>query len=246
MRYLCVFAVAAGLVFGQSTPSEFEAAVIRPHKDGDTSSSTNLRPGGRVEARNVPLLRMIMAAYDVTEYQIVGGPAWIREDRWDLDAKAEGLPANAQPDQVLPLLKKLVEDRFGLQVRRELRPMPAYRLAVDRGGHKMTPATDAGLGGSARTQNGVKSMRIEAKHMPMKEFAQTLSRRLDRPIVDRTELAGNYDFTLEWSPDPVAADDGAGASVFTAIREQLGLRLESAREDVEVLVIVGAERPAGN
>jgi uncharacterized protein (TIGR03435 family) len=229
----------------QTAPVSFDVATVRQHVGVSDSSRTSLRPGGRIEAENVSLLRMIVAAYEVTEQQVVDAPAWVEQLRWDLQAKAEGLPEKAQPEQVLPLLQGLLAERFGLRVRREKRPMPVYRLTVDKAGAKLPRAATEGTD-SASTRNTEKGMKMEAQRMGMARFAQTLSRRSGRTVVDQTGLPGRYDFTLEWTPETAAVVENAGPSLFTAVREQLGLRLEAGREPVEVLVVEAVERPAEN
>jgi uncharacterized protein (TIGR03435 family) len=243
-----VFLLQAGLSAQTSAPTQFDVATIRKRTEPSESSQFGLRPGGRVQGRNVALLRMIVAAYDVTEAQIVDVPAWVAQERWDLEAKAEGLAADVRPEQIQPLLRKLLEDRFSLRIRKEMRPLPVYHLVVDRAGHKLKPSSAEPPGGT-NTNSGPKGIRMESRYISMPRFAQTLSRRVDRTVVDRTGLEGNYDLDLAWTPEmalPDANAEAAGPSVFTAIREQLGLRLEPAREGVEVLVIGRAEPPKEN
>jgi uncharacterized protein (TIGR03435 family) len=252
MRSLGVLLAIASspyLIAQTTLPTEFEVATIRLRTEASEVSRVNLRPGGRIEASNVTLTRLIAGAYDVTEQQIVDGPSWREEVRWDLEAKAEGLPSGAGPGEVLPLLRKLLENRFHLKVRREMRPMPVYQLLVERNGPSanLKPSTTEGLD-AASNYNGPKGMKMDAARMHMPGFAQRLSRYVGRPVVDRTGLTGRYDFTLEWVPEMAATVEGeaAGPSVFTAVRETLGLRLESGRDLVEVLVVERVERPTEN
>ena len=244
-----VFSLLFSVVATAQTPlpTEFEVATIRQHKEVSESSRINLRPGGRIEASNITLMRMITGAYDVTEGQVVDAPAWVTQDRWDLEARADGFPADATPEQILPLVRKLLEDRFQLKLRLENRKMPVYRLTVAPGGHRLQPSVDTGLD-SADTRTGFDKVTIEARRMGMQRFAQLLSRRVGRIVVDHTELAGAYDFKLEWSLDLSVQTnvDAAGPSVFTAIREQLGLRLEAANDQAPVLVIDQVEHPTEN
>ena len=225
-------------------PTEFEVSVVRPNTSGSESSRIGLSPDGSVQATNVTLLRMITGAYDVTEQQVVDVPAWLTQERWDLQAKADGLPSNPRPDQILPLVRKLLEDRFQLRVRREMRAMPVFRLLVDGRSHKMTPSTEAGVD-STSTRSGSTGITMESKRVPMERLANSLSRYAGRTVVDRTQLSGPFDFRLEWVPDTAAATRD-GVALFTALREQLGLRLEAAREQVEVLSIEHVERPDEN
>jgi uncharacterized protein (TIGR03435 family) len=252
MRFLAIplVVVCAPLLLAQSAlPTEFEVATIRPHKEVSENSRIRLQPGGRVEASNVTLRRMIVGAYDVTDQQLVDAPSWVNQERWDLEAQAEGLPANVTPEMMFPLLRKLLEDRFHLKVRREMREMPVYQLLVDRGGPKLKLTTTEGLDG-ANTSAGPKGIKVDAVRLGMQRFSQMMSSRVGRAVVDRTGLSGRYDFTLEWVPEMAATATGdgapAGPSVFTALRETLGLRLESGRDMVEVLVVESVARPTEN
>jgi uncharacterized protein (TIGR03435 family) len=237
--------LAASTLLAQTpAPVEFAVSTIRPNKTVSESSRIRLHPEGMVEASNITLMRMIVGAYDVTEAQVADAPAWVKQDRWDLTAKTESPQTNLQPDQASRMLRTLLEDRFKLKVRREHREMPVYRIIVDRGGVKMKPAAEPGLD-SASTRGGPNGMQIEAKRMRMPRLAQMLSRYADRPVIDRTELTGAYDFTLEWAPETASAE-AAGASLFTSVREQLGLRLEAVRDQVEVLAIERVEQPDEN
>jgi uncharacterized protein (TIGR03435 family) len=242
MRLL--YLLTATALLAQTPATEFAVSTIRPNKTVSDSSRVRLNPEGMVEATNVTLLRMIIGAYDVTEAQVVDAPAWVRQDRWDLTAKTEAAQTNLQPDQAQRMLQKLLENRFKLKVRREMREMPVYRLVVDRAGNKMKESTEQGLD-SASTRNSATGIRLEAKRARMLRFAQLLSRHADRAVVDRTGLTGAYDFTLEWAPD-LAGAEATGPSLFTAVREQLGLRLEAVRDSVEVLAIERVEQPDEN
>jgi len=229
-------------------PYEFDVATIWPSVDVEHGSKLGLRPGGRLEVIAATLKRLIMAAYDTTELQIAEGPAWLNQARWDITATAEGLPSSVQPEQIAPLLKKLLGDRFGLRVHREMREMPVYRLVVHRGGAKLK-ATVSDPPGGADVRGGAGGFHMEARHLSMPRLAQLLSRRAERPVVDRTGLGGDYDLTLEWTPQMAVGPEqetSDGPTLFTALREQLGLRLEAGRELVEVLVVDEAARPTEN
>jgi uncharacterized protein (TIGR03435 family) len=202
-----------------------------------------------------------------------GGPTWINTERFDIIAKppeSEPGPADLRLSdeerkvfqrQMRSRIRRLLAERFQLTVHKESKEMPAYTLVVARNGHKMKASEDQAAGQQhMRMGRG----QLNAVGFPIEEFAKSLSNMTGRPIVDRTGLKGRFDFTLEWTPDPGAPmgpggaigpppgapqpppADPSGPSLFTAIQEQLGLRLESTKSTVEVLVIDKIEKPSAN
>jgi uncharacterized protein (TIGR03435 family) len=236
---LCV----SGTLFGQSEPSpRFEVASIRPSQ-ADPRSSAIDTGNGRLTATNVTLKRCIMGAYGVGPSQIAGGPDWLDADRFNITAKAE------QPvgDRALmQALQALLAERFKLALHREAKPIEAYVLEVARSGPKLEKSE----GGGSRTSNGRGD--IVATNTTMDRFAEILSRQMDLPVVNRTGLEGVFNLRLHWTPESnrPAPDAGAaaseGTSVFTAIQEQLGLRLRGQKVPIQVLVIDHAEKPDEN
>ncbi len=246
MKALPSLLLCAGVLGLAQTPATFDAAAIKLHPGIDTSSRISLEDHG-VRVTNALLLRLITLAYTVTETQTADAPAWVSQERWDIQAKSLDLPEKPTPEQVIPLVQALLQERFGLKVHREPRPQSVYRLVVDRGGPKIKRSAEQNPGG-ANTNQSASGVRIKAERLNMEELGRTLTRRLDRQVVDRTGLDGFFDFELSWVPDLAVPADGdtAGATVFTAIREQLGLRLEAAKEPVEVLVIDAVSHPTDN
>jgi uncharacterized protein (TIGR03435 family) len=232
-----------GAVYGQAAAAQqFEVAVIRPSNADPRSSSMNTG-NGRLNAVNVTLERCIMGAYGVGPNQVVGGPDWLDSDRFDITARAE------QPlgDRALmTLLQTLLADRFKLALHREAKPIEAYVLEVAKNGPKL----EKGDGQGAKTSNGRGD--IAATNATMDRFAEILSRQMDLPVVNHTNLDGVFNVKLQWTPENArlakAADTAAldGPSIFTAIQEQLGLRLHAEKAPVEVLVIDHAEKPSDN
>jgi len=181
---------------------------------------------------NVTLKRCILGAFGMGPNQILGGPDWLDADRFQIVAKAE------QPvgDGVLmAMLQTLLAERFKLAIHRETRTVQAFVLEVAKNGPKLAKAGD----GEATTRNG--HGLIDAGTITMDRFAQVLARQMDLPVVNHTGLEGIFNLKLEWSPEMEG-----GLSIFTAIQEQLGLRLRSQKTPVEVLVIDHAEKPSGN
>jgi uncharacterized protein (TIGR03435 family) len=251
---------------------EFEVASIRLHANaGDKAYVQAFQ--GRLVMTNFSLKQLIVFAYDVPNNQVSGGQAWMDSNRYDIQAKAEG---NSSVKQVEgPMLQALLEERFNLKAHRETAERPVYELTAEKGGVKMqlskegscTPySVDSppplplpgaphpvfcdfprfGADGLNRTLDGA--------GVSMAKLAGSLSRfGLDRPVIDRTGLAGGFDLHLKWSLEapanatgPGTTDDSAGLSIFTALKEQLGLKLESAKGPVEILVIDHVEKPSEN
>jgi uncharacterized protein (TIGR03435 family) len=220
----------------------FEVASIKPSK-ADASSSGINTGNGRISGNNVTLKRCIMGAYAVGPNQIVGGPDWLDLDRFEITAKAEEPVGDTA---LMTMLQTLLAERFKLALHRESKPTDVYVL--ERANKE--PKLEKGDGKGATTNNGRGN--IVAKNASMDRFAETLSRQMDRPVVNQTGLPGVFNLTLQWTPDtarPARTEDGArieGPSVFTAIQEQLGLRLRAQKVPVEVLVIDSAQRPSEN
>jgi len=246
-----VLAFYCAILFAQQAagPPAFEAATIKPSLDPPGSISGIFENTGRINARNVTLRRCIRGAYNVPEPQIIGGPAWAEQDRYYIEAAA-AVPAGDR--ELMLMLQTLLADRFKLVLHREQRAIPGYRLVLGKGGIKaQASAPDSRSVG--QSQRG----RIEAQGCSMAQLALKLAEVLHRPVLDATGVAGRFDLKLEWTPDdmkPPAADpradiapqSSAGPSIFAALQEQLGLRLESGKVPAEVLVIDSAEKPSEN
>jgi uncharacterized protein (TIGR03435 family) len=240
----------------------FEVASLKP-SDG-TAQGGGIRPapgGERYEARNCTIKMMIQVAYRVKAEQIVGGPAWLDTERFDMDAKA-AKPSSA--DELHVMLMNMLVDRSRLKFHREKREMPVYALTVDKDGPKLKPH-EAANGGDPwidQTEAPFLHVKMKATYTPMDYFAFRLSQLMDRPVVDLTGLSGGYDFDLQFTRDPQTAakalnlppgfqingqePDTSGPNVFTALRQQLGLELRAQKGLADVIVIEHAERPAAN
>jgi bla regulator protein blaR1 len=247
------------LVFGQTAPQAFTVASIKPNRSSDDRFMLRFLPGGGLTATGVTLKMLIMNSYEVAGYQIVGAPAWVGTERWDIEAKAEGVRGTLKRDELDALLQRLLEDRFELQIHRQSKKLPAYALVVAKGGPKLRPhaPTDA-----ARPSERFGFGSAEGSDVPIPDLVRQLSLGLGRPVLDRTGLEGRYDFTLEWTPapdeftaaaiglptraEPPRPTDPNHPSIFTALEEQLGLRLKSAQAPVEILTIDRVEQPSEN
>jgi len=235
----------------------FEVATIKP-------SSPDARGRGfRVNGRhfttlNTSLSLMIQWAYGIQAKQIVGGPAWLDTDKYDISAEPDG---EGQPnaEQWKIMLEKLLADRFKLTLHHDTKELPVYALVVAKGGAKVTKSEGNPDGlPSLMFRGGPGGIVLPAKNSTMADFASVIQRTyVDRPVVDQTGLAGRYDFDLNFTPDPgMSASmggppppppaDNAPPELFTALQQQAGLKLEPTKAPVAVIVIDRAEKPSEN
>ncbi len=231
-----------------------EVATIKPSKPEATN--TFFRYGPRLQVANTNLNDLIVFAYGAHPKQVVGAPTWTETEKFDIEAKpnAEGLPTL---DQWRMMMRQLLAERYKLTFHREQKVLPVYLLTVSEAGPRLTksggdPNGRPGLGFRGRVGGDV-----SAYNATIGDFINFMTRyvRLDRPIIDRTGIAGRYDFTLNWTPDDSqfggksnAPADGADTlpSLYTAIQEQLGLKLDATKAPAEVMVIDHVERPSEN
>jgi len=236
----------SGAVYGQSAvPQRFEVASVKPSK-ADPNSSSGIKTGhGRLDADNVTLKRCIMGAYGVGPHQVFGGPDWLESERFQISAKVDQ-PIDDDAALMVMLQDRLAE-RFKLVLHRETKAMRVFVLEVAKKGPKLEKA-EAGESWTGTT-TGNSGVIVEAHHTGMNAFAKILSRKMELPVVDNTGLEGIFNIRLQWTPESARPADGGameGASIFTAIQEQLGLRLRSRKAPVEVVAIDHAEQPSAN
>jgi uncharacterized protein (TIGR03435 family) len=231
----------------------FEVASVRPAKS-DCSFTTYGGPPGRYIALCTTLWGLIYNAYDVRSVHDYppGLPAWADKDRFDVDAKANDdtvaaikkLSNKEQEQLTRDMLQSLLADRFQLCVHYESKVRPIYELVLAKGGSKLKPLPAGQKPGWGKFDRGEFMLRNKS----IAEFANGLSfsNVVGRTVVDKTGLTGNYDFDLKWTPDDQQGTPDAGPTLFTALGEQLGLKLESTKAPVDVVVIDHVERPSEN
>lgn len=230
---LCMF---AGLAFSQL---HFDVASVKAsNPDSGASESLYTDHSGSLHTENYPLRGIILFAYDLRDFELLDAPGWIETARYDIFAKTEA--GKTADDQFRERVQSLLAARFALRAHNEKKELTCYALTVAKGGPKLKVVTVSGEQLGFRGSHG--HNRGFAVTMPM--FAKELGRLTGRPVIDRTGLNARYDYVLEWSPDSDASS--AGPTIFTAIQEQLGLRLESVKAPVETLVIDHIERPSQN
>jgi uncharacterized protein (TIGR03435 family) len=244
----------------QAAPA-FEAASVKVNTSGDAASRFGFAGPGRLTVTNNSLRNIVRNVWNVQNFQIVGGPAWLDSMRFDIAAVA---PADAPAPDVNAMMKTLLADRFKLVAHTETRDMPAYALIVrepGRLGPELKPvAVDCGIAErelraagrplpadrplcGLRTRPGD----MQGASVSMPQFARNLSGVAGRSVVDATSLAGVFDLRLTWAPDQTEVGVSADApSLVTAVQEQLGLKLESRRMPIEVVVIDRAELPSAD
>ncbi len=265
---------------GSASLPAFEVASVRVNKSAQMNRLFRPQPGGRFEATNLRLRDLVQFAYQVRNFQIEGGPDWMDTTSFDIVAKAPGEVAPAAPggppSQYALMLRTLLADRFKLVVHEETKDAPVYVLTVARAdgrlGPELAPSTTdcaalvkAAAGGvpppaiqGDRIQCGLRigPGRMDMGGFSFAEFANGLSMLLQRTVVNRTGLSGNYDAKMTFSPEqlpglPMPPPGAPGAppldpnapSVFTAVQEQLGLKLDSSRGPVPMLIVDRAEMP---
>ena len=219
---------------------EFEVVSIKPAsptRGGAVPIGRSANPGS-VTLWGVTPKDVIARAYSLRGYQIAG-PSWIDEERYDIAARVSGRASDAQ--QRL-MLQTMLADRFRLTAHAETRVLPAYELVVGKNGPKLHEATPDAIGSRVFPN----APGISAKQISMSRLAELLSMKLDRPVADKTGLSGSFDVELKWTPDTAPPDADLGPSVFTAVEEQLGLKLEARRLPIEVLIIDHISRPSAN
>ena len=234
----------------------FEVATIKPVDPGAKDGRyITMQGNNRFVEKAYTLKLLIAAAYDLNPRTISGGPSWIESDHYDIVAVT---PGQVRPtrDEQMSMLRNLLTDRFKLTFHREPKVFSIYELDISKTGAKLketiAPNDPPTVGpGVVYPQRIV----LPARNASMGEFASLLQRAiLDRPVVDKTGLSDRYDFDLEWAPDetqfggdvPTASADAPAAPLFSAIQQQLGLRLVATRGPVNALVVDKAERPSAN
>jgi uncharacterized protein (TIGR03435 family) len=275
MKSIAVAMATIGFANAQSQTStapkmKFDVASVKQNKS-DARSITNFPPGpedayapdgGSFSGSGVTLYQYISLAYDFTvfDYQLLKSrlPEWVLTDRFDIQARGSGNPTKAQ---MRLMIQSLLADRFKLAIHFETREVPVFALVLAKPGktgpqlhpHTNEPpcSTASPCGRFDSLPNPPGQFRIGARDVTMGFIANVLATsELGRPVLDQTRLTGNFDFTLEWTPNmPVSPDfipDQSGPTYIEALKEQLGLKLESTRGPVQVPVIDHVERPDEN
>lgn len=230
-------------------PQSFEVASIRP-ADPDAHGTSSNWDRQFFTGKNWDLKRLVERAFSVQDYQVAGGPNWMQSYKFDVRAKVDDatpIPRGKAGQAVTQhLLLALLKDRFQFQFHRETKVMSCYNLMAAKTGIKIEPVKDAGS--SSTSSNG---KHLTAKGLNLDGLATFLSQMLEQPVLNATGLTSVFNFELDWAPQETGprlpeANEIAGPSIFTALQEQLGLKLESGKGPVEIIVVDHAEKPTEN
>jgi uncharacterized protein (TIGR03435 family) len=230
----------------------FEVATVKPVDPGERAGRMFRMDGDhRWLATNFTLQALLALAYDLNPRTISGGPGWIETQHFDIEAVTPGNVRPTRPEQ-MQMLRALLVERFGLKFHRQEKEFAIYALSVAKGGPKLTPAAKPDDPPQLFGVVYPGKMEVPAKSVTMDDFVAMLQRAtLDKPTVNRTGLTGKYDFDLTWAQDqsqyggevPAAPDDSQSPPLFTAMQEQLGLKLEATRGMVSAMVVDDAVKP---
>ena len=234
----------------------FEVATIKPSEPDKPGKAFRVQ-GSHFSTFNTTLTDLLTFAYGVQQKQIINAPEWMDKDKWDIEAQPD-VPGAPNDRQVKSMVQKLLAERFQLKFSKDSKEMPAYILTVSKTGQKMTKNDSGGeLPGLFFTS--ISPVRLTVQNATMTDFTGLLqSAVLDRPVVDQTSLGGKWNFLLKWTADdsqfsgmgikPPPASDAPDAPppLYTAIEEQLGLKLEAGKAQVPVLVISSVQKPSAN
>lgn len=244
-----VLAFVTGVCAQES--KSIEVASVKP--SGNTMADSNLdSTRGRLTATCITVRELVRLAYGVKDYQIWHAPKWIDSERFDIAVKSVRSDSKSLQDEK-SLVRELLADRFQLTTHRERKQMAVYLLVVGKEGSRLKTHDDAGT----RTRGGCG--RLVGRRVTADAIATMLSRQVDHAVFNRTGLSGEYDFQLDFTPDSgpcrmapdnlgasPAADPSGRPTIYTAVQQQLGLKLESSRGHVELLIIDRVEKPSDN
>ena len=238
-----LFAVMSAAAAMAQTPAQFEVASVRENTLDDRIVTINVGPGGRFAARGYTLVLLMQRAFGVMDWNVTGGPDWIRTVRFDVAAKAE-TGRDITEKQLQPMLQRLLADRFKLRVHESTREIPGYALVAARGGAKIQPSAD---GQEHQDSFRYNSTGLSGQGISMPDLARFVAGKLGLIAVDETGLKGFYDLNAEWKAetDPSPNFDTRDAmrfAVFTAMQEQLGLKMMPKRIRVRTIVIDSVEK----
>jgi uncharacterized protein (TIGR03435 family) len=228
-------------------PLRFEVASIRSHRSaGDEPSDRRVLPGGHFIATATTVRTLIRIAFGTDDSRMSGASGWIDNETFDINATTADHAEITNPQQFQQFILSLLEDRFQLKFHREQKEGPVYWLELDKPGRlgpALKPSTATSQSNMSTNSNG-STASMKASKMSMADVAAALRRQAGRPVEDHTDLKGDFDFHIEWAPDETP--DSANPSLFVVLKEQLGLKLQSAKGPIETLVIDQIAHPSAN
>jgi uncharacterized protein (TIGR03435 family) len=260
MKPLLVFGILASyaaLAIAQTAGGpQFDAVSIKPSSLDARGGGYNLSPG-HLNAKNQSLRDLVEFGWDLQDYQVSGGPSWVESEHYEVLAT---FPAGTSHADRARMMEAMLADRFGLVVRQDSKEISGYALLTAKGGQKLHAPGNEEPGMMLGRSRATGQRTLTATSQTMGGLASLLSDIMKRPVEDRTELQGKFDFSMAWTPDAVDGGTGAtggkvlpppennepGPTIFTALQETLGLKLETAKINVPTLVIEKAEKPGAN
>jgi len=264
--------VSCCVAFGQATSPppaplpEFVAVSIKPNKSGDSRIIMRGNRGGRLDATNVPTRNLITWSYQVRDFQISGEPGWVDSERYDVVTKSDGNPRfDFLKPELQTMFQSVLADRFKLALHRETKELPVYSLIAAKNGPKIHAVDEGDCPEVPTPENPCRFLRrpqfaqLKGEKAPMGALVLMLSVMTGKTVVDKTGLKGSFSYTLDWKKylDQLQASSGPDVpqifdpssvepAISSALEEQLGLKLESTKGPVEILVIDHVERPTEN
>lgn len=235
------------VMMAKGADPDWEVATVRPG-DPDDKNAGYRSEGRRMIIERRTVKDMLILGYGMHEKQLVGMPGWAESDRWDVEGVLD-VPGHPNSKQLESLVRKILVERFGLKTHTETREMGVYAITVAKGGPKLEKNAGDPNGPTSEDDHDNGGQRVvQMTNAAMGEFALTMNFEMDRPVMDQTGLTGRYDFKLTWTYDDskVPADGTAAPSLFTAVQEQMGLKMEPAKAETDVMVIDKLERPSAN
>jgi uncharacterized protein (TIGR03435 family) len=247
---LATIVVATPRLHGQAAQTDqkapaFEVASIKENTSITDGGGGRLMPGGGIAMKHLPARQYVTLAFQLEQYQLVGTPAWMATTYYDVQAK---VASTATRDETFRMLQALLRDRFQLRFHRESRELDGYSLVMIRAGelgpnlHRSSVDCEKTFATTPRCREGfITGGTFKTVGAPIYTLVNVIVGQTRAPVLDQTELGGTFDLDLHWSPELAATDDAT--SIFTALREQLGLKLERTRVPTEMLVIDHVEKP---
>ncbi|SFS15962.1 soil-associated protein, TIGR03435 family [Granulicella pectinivorans] len=237
---ILALASPSSVLMAQSLPT-FDAVAIHRNQNGGDARIDMTR--GRLTMTNASLRTLIRTAYDLQNYQFVGGPSWLDSDTYDISA-VTGDQTEVSQDGFRKRVMSLLADRFRLKAHWETRQGDVYALVVAKKGPALQAAAGSSKAPGLNTDKSSHLGRMTGTNVPVSYLSTVLGIQLKHPVLDKTGLAGTYDWTLVWDPDPDA--DSTEPSLFQAVQEQLGLKLDPQKGPVQMLVIDSVTHPSEN
>jgi uncharacterized protein (TIGR03435 family) len=222
----------------------FAVATIKPH-DPNSNRQGFDAVGDRFTIRNQTVASLMMFAYSIDKHQVINAPAWTGVYRFDIEGKTDA-PGEPNLHQQQEMLQNLLTERFGLRFHHEKRELPVYAIQIAKGGNKLKPAANPDAEADQTATNYGNEITVTITTGTMADFILGMQFFFDRPLIDQTGISGRHDFTLRYAHDESSVTDPNAPGLFTAIQEQLGLKLIAVKASIDVFIVDSVEAPTPN